>query len=213
MNFIGNTTKFPDVNEVDDNMVAIGLRMDTEVVKAAYESGCFPWYNDDEPVLWWCPLERMVIELEGFIFSKRLEQFFNKQYNWTVTLNKEFRAVVTACKEVYRKDQHGTWITNDIIDAYVGMFQQGLAQSVEVWENEELIGGLYGIDLGNGVFCGESMFSLKSGASKYAFIYLVKWLQQHSYTLLDCQMHNDYLAQLGAYIIPKNKYLAYINQL
>lgn len=211
MNFIGDTLNFPDVASVDDNMVAIGLRMDVDILEVAYSKGCFPWYNEDEPVLWWSPLERMVIELKDFEFSKRLQNFYKSQKDWSVTINQSFDIVIRNCKEIDRVGQEGTWINEDIITAYTDLFKRGKAKSFEVWDGVELIGGLYGVDIGNKIFCGESMFSKQSGASKFAFIAMVKWMKQNGYLLIDCQMHNHYLEQLGAYIIPKSKYLSYIN--
>lgn len=213
MHFLGNTLDFPSVLEAnEDGIVAIGLRMDTPILKVAYSKGMFPWYNEDEPVLWWCPAERMVIEVPTFNFSKRMEKLY-QQHQFTITRNTCFADVIRNCQQVNRKGQEGTWINEEIIAAFTQLHHEGLAQSVEIWQNDVLVGGLYGVDLDKRIFCGESMFSKVTNASKIAFVYLVKYLQKNNYILLDCQMYNDYLAQLGAYTIPRNEYLKYIREI
>ena len=126
-------------------------------------------------------------------------------------LNKP-RGVITSCKDIFRKDQQGTWISDSIIESYTKLYELGLARSVEVWKDQQLVGGLYGVDLGNGIFCGESMFSKESNASKVAFISLVKELKDKNYLLLDCQVYNDHLHNLGAFEIPRTEYMKILLQ-
>ena len=126
---------------------------------------------------------------------------------FTVTFNQNFLEVITSCKDIFRKDQQGTWISDSIIESYTKLYELGLARSVEVWKDQQLVGGLYGVDLGNGIFCGESMFSKESNASKVAFISLVKELKDKNYLLLDCQVYNDHLALLGAHEISREEYM------
>ncbi len=211
MEYIGTELRFPDVSQAsEEGIVAIGIRIDATILKLAYSKGIFPWYNADEPVLWWCPPERMVVALPGFKFSKKLLKFYEKQ-NWTYTVNAAFGVVLQQCRQVVRKGQEGTWISEEIVDAYTKLHEEGLAWSVEVWEEGQLIGGLYGVDMGNGVFTGESMFSLVSGASKCAFIFLVQHLQEGNYRLLDCQVYNTYLDLLGASLMDRDSFLSYLH--
>jgi leucyl/phenylalanyl-tRNA--protein transferase len=160
----------------------------------AYRNGIFPWFNIDEPILWWSPDPRMVLFLDEFRVSKSMRNVLNKNI-FKVTFNQDFAAVIRNCQQVDRMGQEGTWISNQMISAYQKLFELGHARSVEVWQNEELVGGLYGVDLGH-VFCGESMFSKVSNASKVAFISLVSYLKANRYDLLDCQVYNEHLASL-----------------
>jgi leucyl/phenylalanyl-tRNA--protein transferase len=213
--FIDKSDVFPNIDETnEDGILAVGTRLDSDILKIAYSKGIFPWYNDDEPVLWWSPPERMVIELDDYKRSPRLAKFYkNKNEVWHITRNTAFREVMQQCKDVDRPGQDGTWINPDIIDAYFDLYLQGLAWSLEVRNRqEELIGGLYGVDLGNGVFTGESMFSKESGASKFAFLFLIDWLKANGYLLLDCQVYNDHLALMGAYTISRDHFQSYIKR-
>jgi leucyl/phenylalanyl-tRNA--protein transferase len=170
----------------------------------AYNNGIFPWFDADEPILWWSPSERMVVNPKDYKVSKSLRNIINRNI-FEVTINKDFESVIKNCQEIERKDQDGTWISNDIIKSYTELNQLGKAKSFEVWQNDELVGGLYGVDLGH-VFCGESMFSRVPNASKVAFIKLIEYLKQNNYKLLDCQVHNDHLEKLGAFKISRNAF-------
>ena len=177
----------------------------------AYSKGIFPWFNEGEPIVWYSPPERMVLFPTELRVSKSMKQVL-KKHNFEVTENTAFEEVIFNCKNTERKDQDGTWITDDMEEAYINLYKKGIAKSVEVWqvnENSEkkLVGGLYGIDLGNGVFCGESMFSRASNMSKVAFIHLAK---NNKYNLIDCQVYNDHLASLGAREIDRNQFLKYL---
>jgi leucyl/phenylalanyl-tRNA--protein transferase len=171
----------------------------------AYQSGIFPWFEDGEPITWWSPNPRMVLFLEDLVVSKSMRNILNRKL-FTVTRNQNFRAVITNCQLVARIGQNGTWITNDMIEAYCKLHELGIAQSVEVWQDGVLVGGLYGVDLGH-VFCGESMFSKVSNASKIAFVFLVNYLRSNNYSLLDCQVYNEHLASLGCVEIERNQFL------
>ena len=187
---------FPPVDQANrDGILAIGGELSSERLQLAYKSGIFPWFEDGEPIMWWSPNPRMVLFLDELIVSKSMRNILNRNI-FKVTLNQNFRDVISNCQNVERDGQNGTWITNDMIEAYCKLHDLGMANSVEVWQNEELVGGLYGIDLGH-VFCGESMFSIVSNASKVAFIALVNHLKKENYKLLDCQVYNPHLESLG----------------
>lgn len=187
---------FPPVSEAnDDGILAIGGDLSPKRLLLAYQSGIFPWFEDDEPIIWWSPNPRMVLFLDELVVSKSMRNILNRNV-FKVTFNQNFRAVISNCQNIKRNGQNGTWITNDMIEAYCKLNEMGIAKSVEVWQNEELVGGLYGIDLGH-IFCGESMFSKVSNASKVAFIALVDQLKANNYKLLDCQVYNEHLESLG----------------
>ncbi|WP_288983230.1 leucyl/phenylalanyl-tRNA--protein transferase [uncultured Flavobacterium sp.] len=206
MYFLTQELYFPSVETASpEGIVAVGGDLSPERLVLAYNSGIFPWFEDDEPILWWSPSERMVLFFEDLKISKSMRNVIN-QKKFKVTFNTAFREVILNCKKIARKDQPGTWITDDMVEAYCNLHKLGIAKSVEVWENEELIGGLYGIDLGH-VFCGESMFSKVSNASKMAFIALAKQLEMANYRLLDCQVYNDHLASLGCVEIDREDFL------
>ena len=172
--------------------------------------GFFPWFNEGEPILWWSPDPRMVLFLEELIVSKSMRNVLNRK-QFTVTFNKSFREVISNCQKIKREGQDGTWISNEMIDAYCKLNEQGIAKSVEVWQDENLVGGLYGIDLGH-VFCGESMFSKVSNASKVAFIALVNYLKEGNYKLLDCQVYNSHLESLGCREIDREAFISILKK-
>lgn len=187
---------FPPVSEANwDGILAIGGDLSSERLQLAYKSGIFPWFEDGELIMWWSPNPRMVLFLDELIVSKSMRNILNRNV-FRVTFNQNFRDVISNCQNIERDGQNGTWITNDMIEAYCKLHESGIAKSVEVWQDEVLVGGLYGIDLGN-IFCGESMFSKVSNASKVAFIALVNHLKTENYQLLDCQVYNPHLESLG----------------
>ncbi|BCY28081.1 leucyl/phenylalanyl-tRNA--protein transferase [Flavobacterium okayamense] len=211
MYFLSQELFFPPVEEASpEGVIAIGGDLSSERLILAYRSGIFPWFNDDEPILWWAPPERMVLFFEDLKISKSMRNVLN-QNKFKVTFNTAFREVITNCKKIKRKDQPDTWITDEMVEAYCQLNKLGFAKSVEVWENEELVGGLYGIDLGH-IFCGESMFSKVSNASKVAFIHLAKQLELANYKLLDCQVYNEHLASLGCVEIEREDFMIILNQ-
>ena len=192
-----------------DGLLAVGGCLSTERLINAYRRGIFPWYNADEPILWWSPDPRLVLFPDKLLVSRSLRKTLRKNV-FTVTFDKAFSEVMIACAEP-RKDSAGTWISSDIYQAYVELHQQGFAHSVEVWFNDELVGGLYGVALGQ-VFFGESMFHTKTDASKVAFVSLVEQLQAWHYQLIDCQIHTNHLASLGAEDIDRRTFVRLLNQ-
>lgn len=194
----------------EEGVIALGGDLSVERLKLAYKNGIFPWFSEDDPIVWYCPPERMVLFPEDLKVSKSMRKIIKKG-NFTITENYAFNEVIFNCKHILRKEDFGTWITDDMEQAYINLHEKGIAKSVEVWRfldsdrnDKELVGGLYGVDLGNGIFCGESMFSLVSNASKLAFIHLV---ENHNYKLIDCQIYNDHLASLGAKEISRSAFL------
>ena len=197
---------FPPVEETScEGVLAIGGDLSVERLMLAYSNGIFPWFNDEEPILWWSPPERMVVNPLDYKISKSLRNIINRNI-FDVTLNKNFEGVISNCQSITRKGQNGTWITDDIIQSYTQLHKLGKVMSFEVWQNNELVGGLYGVDLGH-VFCGESMFSKVPNASKVAFVKLLEYLKQNNYKLLDCQVHNDHLEKLGAFEISRESFM------
>ena len=206
MYYLSKELFFPPVSEANfDGILAVGGDLSPERLLLAYKSGIFPWFNEDEPIFWWSPNPRMVLFLDELVVSKSMRNILNRNI-FTVTFNQNFREVISNCQKIEREGQNGTWITNDMIEAYCKLHESGTAKSVEVWQNEELVGGLYGIDLGH-VFCGESMFSKVSNASKVAFIALVNQLKKGNYKLLDCQVYNEHLESLGCREIERDDFM------
>ena len=197
---------FPPVSEANpDGILAVGGDLSAERLQLAYKNGIFPWFEDGEPIFWWSPNPRMVMFLDELVVSKSMRNILNRN-SFKVTFNKNFREVMSNCQKIKRNDQNGTWITNDMIEAYCKLNELGTAKSVEVWQNDELVGGLYGVDLGT-IFCGESMFSKVSNASKMAFIALVSQLKAANYKILDCQVYNEHLASLGCREITRDEFI------
>lgn len=197
---------FPSLEYVtSEGILAVGGDLSTERLLHAYSNGIFPWYSEGEPILWYCPDPRMVLYLDKLKVSKSMKSLLKKEI-YRVTYNEAFQDVIQQCKSIDRGDGLGTWITDDMQQAYIELHKKGIAKSVEVWRNDTLVGGLYGVDLGH-VFCGESMFSKESNASKIAFIHLVRKLNNEGYKLLDCQIYNSHLASLGAEEIPREDFL------
>ena len=206
MHYLTKDLVFPPVTLANrDGILAIGGDLSVERLLLAYQSGIFPWFEQGDPIMWWSPNPRMVLFLDELIVSKSMRSILNRNV-FTVTFNQNFRDVISNCQNVKRNGQTGTWITNDMIEAYCKLNELGIAKSVEVWQNEQLVGGLYGIDLGT-IFCGESMFSLVSNASKVAFIALVEQLKEKNYKLLDCQVYNPHLESLGCREIKRNEFM------
>ena len=206
MYFLTKELYFPPVDEASyEGVLAIGGDLSIERLLLAYQNGIFPWFNDDEPILWWSPSERMVVVPKLYKVSKSTRNLIN-QNKFKVTFNQNFAEVIRNCQQIERTGQEGTWITEDIIASYTKLHEMEIAKSVEVWQNNELVGGLYGVDLGH-VFCGESMFSKVSNSSKIAFVWLVNYLKENNYLLLDCQVHNDHLEKLGAFEISRDTFM------
>lgn len=207
MYYLSKDLFFPPVTHANrDGVLAVGGDLSSERLQLAYRSGIFPWFNEGEPIIWWAPNPRMVLFPDELVVSKSMRNILNRNL-FKVTFNQDFREVISNCQQVKRDGQTGTWITNKMIEAYCKLHELGLAKSVEVWQNDQLVGGLYGIDLGH-VFCGESMFSLVSNASKVAFIALANQLKKDNYRLLDCQVYNEHLESLGCREIEREAFMA-----
>ncbi|MDP5199389.1 leucyl/phenylalanyl-tRNA--protein transferase [Flavobacterium sp. DG2-3] len=209
MYYLFNDLFFPPVTEADEEgVLAIGGDLSSERLQLAYKSGIFPWFNEGEPILWWAPDPRMVLFFDELVISKSMKKILNKKI-FKVTYNKNFREVISNCQQIKREGQNGTWISDEMIEAYCKLNEEGIAKSVEVWQDDVLVGGLYGIDLGKGnVFCGESMFSKVSNASKTAFIALALYLKKEKYKLLDCQVYNSHLESLGCREIDREEFMS-----
>ena len=206
MILLSETIDFP-AHELanDEGVLAIGGDLSEKRLIYAYSNGVFPWYSEDEPIIWYSPRLRMVLFPKELKISKSMQQVIKKN-NFLITENTAFQEVIYNCKTINRNDGFGTWITNDMEQAYINLNNIGKAKSIEVWYNNELVGGLYGVVIGN-IFCGESMFSKISNTSKLAFIYLV---EKGDYSLIDCQVYNNHLASLGAREISRNNFLKII---
>lgn len=189
----------------EEGILAVGGDLSPQRLLTAYQYGIFPWFNDGEPIVWWSPDPRMVLFPAELKVSKSMRPYFN-QHKFRVTFDHDFEAVIQHCREPRYKQWSGTWITHEMVDAYVRLHQLGFAHSVEVWQGEELVGGLYGISLGK-CFFGESMFADVSNASKYGFISLVKKLESLGFWLIDCQQQTQHLNSLGARPIRRGDFL------
>jgi len=202
---------FPDVEEsTEEGIVAMGGDLSAERLILAYSKGIFPWYSSDKsPILWWSPDPRFVLFPENLIVSKSMRPYFN-QNKFKVTWDQNFEDVIKNCQKIDREDQLGTWITNKMLAAYIQLHKKGYAHSVEVWLDNELVGGLYGISLGK-VFFGESMFAKVSNASKFGFISLVNQLKQKGFLLIDCQQETKHLESLGANAIKRKDFIDILN--
>lgn len=197
---------FPDPAHCDpaDGLMAVGGDLSPQRLYFAYENGLFTWYNPGEDILWWCPDPRFVLFPDRLRVSTSMKKIL-RDHIFTFTENTCFRRVMENCQTAYRKNQDGTWISPELIDAFEVLHQNGLATSIEVWQNEMLVGGFYGVQVGR-VFCGESMFSTVSNASKAGFIHFVQ-SNAEKFDLIDCQIHSDHLESLGAEMISKKEYL------
>ena len=199
--------EFPNPNFADeDGIVAVGGDLSPKRLLLAYRKGLFPWYNENEPILWWCLNPRLVLFPKDLYIAKSMRPYFNQQ-KFKVTFDTHFEEVVRACQKSARRGQeNGTWISEDIVQAYVRMHNLGFGHSVEVWQDDVLVGGLYGISIGN-VFFGESMFANVSNASKVGFITLVQRLTALDYWLIDCQQQTQHLSSMGAQPISRTVFL------
>jgi leucyl/phenylalanyl-tRNA--protein transferase len=205
-------TDFPDVAlalREPDGLLAVGGDLSVERLRAAYHRGIFPWYSGDQPILWWSPDPRSVLFPGKLHISRNLRKTLRKQ-QYKITFDTAFADVICACSQP-RADDLGTWITDEMQQAYIRLHQAGYAHSVECWLNGKLVGGLYGVSLGN-VFFGESMFSNVSDASKIAFVFLVRQLQRWQFGVIDCQIQSAHLDQFGAELIPRSEFITLLNQ-
>jgi leucyl/phenylalanyl-tRNA---protein transferase len=202
---------FPPVHLSEpDGLLAMGGDLSPERLILAYRNGIFPWYEGDY-ILWWCPDPRFVLLPDELRVSKSMKKLFNKT-NFTFTINKSFKEVIHYCKKIKRKEQDGTWITDEVEKAYCKLHELGHAHSAEVWKDGKLVGGVYGIRMGK-VFFGESMFSKETNASKYAFIKYTEHLKAEGIELIDCQVYTEHLESLGAVMIDRKEFIKFLNRL
>lgn len=204
---------FPNPSDAnEEGFLAYGGDLSPERLLLAYQSGIFPWFDEQQPILWWSPNPRMVLYPSKFKVSKSLQKII-KSNQFKVTFNSCFSEVIKNCSSIKREGQEGTWITNEMQQSYIKLHELGHAHSVEVWQDEILVGGVYGIDLPEKkIFCGESMFSFQSNASKVGLYYLIEKLKKTNYKLIDCQMYTDHLASLGAEEISRDVFLKTLNR-
>lgn len=202
--------EFPPLDsalEDPNGLIAAGGDLSAARLVEAYRRGIFPWFDEGQPILWWSPNPRTVLFPERIHISRSMRKLLKKQ-TFEVTADQAFTEVIDYCAQL-REDTSGTWITPEMMDAYCELHRQGVAHSIEVWQQGELVGGLYGIGLGR-LFFGESMFSLASNASKIAFIHLAKQCQSWQFGLIDCQMASDHLFSLGAEDIERKVFSQYL---
>jgi leucyl/phenylalanyl-tRNA--protein transferase len=200
---------FPDPNEATkEGLVAWGGDLNPDRIMSAYLQGIFPWFNEDDPILWWSPDPRLILYPKDIKISKSLKKSIKK---YEVKINTNFEEVIKNCRDVRVKKGESSWIFDDIIDAYKKLYENGLVMSFETYYKDELVGGLYGVDLGD-VFCGESMFSKRSDASKVALAALCEFCEKNGYRFIDCQIPTDHLKSMGAVEISREKFLSLLRQ-
>lgn len=201
-----NRLTFPPPFLADDTgLLAVGGDLSIPRLLKAYSSGVFPWYNEDEPILWWSPDPRLVLFPNELHISRSLAKVIKKG-TYRITLDRAFKEVIENCKNVHTKTKEGTWIVDEMVEAYIKLHEEGYAHSVEAWDNDRLVGGLYGVSIGR-CFFGESMFSIADNASKMAFAVFTKWLTSMGFDLIDCQVATKYLASFGAKEVSRKKFL------
>jgi len=202
----GSAQYFPDVESAlrePDGLLAAGGDLSSERLLCAYAAGIFPWYEDGQPILWWSPDPRCILRPAEFRVSRRLRQYLRRSA-FTVSYNRAFAAVIRACAGS-RRSQQGTWITPAMIVAYEALHAAGWAHSAEIWDGADLVGGIYGLVIGR-VFFGESMFSRRDHASKFAMFALCQELAENDFALLDCQVLSPHLLSLGATVLPRTQF-------
>ena len=211
ISFLDDSLWFPPVEDaLDDGLLAVGGDLSVERLLLAYHSGIFPWFNEDELPMWWSPDPRFVLFPEQLKVSKSMRQVMTRG-DFEFRIDTAFEDVIYYCSRVYREGQGGTWIGDDVIAAYINLHKLGYAHSAEAWYNGELVGGLYGVLLGR-VFFGESMFSLRSNASKFAFIKWVDFLKLHGVLIIDCQVYTEHLESLGAGMVSRAQFIEILKE-
>ncbi len=204
--FLNKKLQFPETSQAnEDGLLAIGGDLSPSRLLLAYSRGIFPWFNEYDPILWWSPDPRFVLYPEDIKVSKSMRPILRRE-QFKVTYDTDFPAIIRGCKQTYREGQGGTWITDEVESAYTKLHKLGFAHSVEVWENDEIVGGLYGVNLGS-CFFGESMFTRASNASKVGFITLVDDMVKRGFTIIDCQLHTHHLERFGAVEISRDNFL------
>lgn len=199
---------FPPLDTADeDGLLAMGGDLSPDLLRLAYQQGIFPWFSGDVP-MWYSPDPRFVLFPDEMVVSKSMRQVI-RSGRFRFTINRAFPDVIRQCSKVERRGQQGTWITEDMIHAYIRLHEEGMAISAECWQEGQLVGGLYGVRVGR-VFCGESMFATVSNASKFAFIQLVETLTREGIELIDCQVYTEHLGSFGARMIPRSDYIRWL---
>lgn len=202
---------FPDPEEAEpDGLLAVGGDLSPQRLLTAYANGIFPWYAEDSPILWWSTNPRLVLIPDEFHMPRSLRRVLNRG-TFSFTMDTDFEGVIRACAEAPRPEQEGTWIVDDMIEAYTMLHELGYVHSVEAWQGEELVGGLYGVSLGS-VFFGESMFFKVPDASKAAFAVLVNQLRAWGFTLIDCQQTTSHLVRFGAREMQRFRFIAMLRE-
>ena len=210
---MGTSIKFPETSQALDDpngLLAAGGTLSKETLLSAYQSGIFPWFEDNSPILWWSPNPRCILQPEGFAPSKSLKRKVRKG-GFEIRIDSCFEEVIDSCKRVHRKKQRGTWITNEMRDAYIELHHSGFAHSIECFTNSHLVAGLYGVSLGN-LFFGESMFQRETDCSKLALVGLVQIMKENKSKMIDCQVSNPHLLSLGATEVTREKFLDLLNK-
>ncbi len=206
---------FPTLDQaLDDGLLAVGGDLSPQRLLNAYRNGIFPWFNEHDPILWWSPDPRMVLFTDQIKISKSLKKTL-KNTELSITMDRAFSEVMAACsaprKNTNGETESGTWIHPEMIEAYTGLHQQGIAHSIECWQNDDLVGGLYGIAIGR-IFFGESMFSTVRDSSKIALVTLCQQLKHWGFPLIDCQIYSQHLASMGAIEIERKQFISYLDK-
>ncbi len=208
---LGKEVLFPPVSlAMESGLLAVGGDLSPYRLLEAYRQGIFPWYSPGEPILWWAPQPRFILFPQKIVSSRSMRQVL-RQNRFSMTLDRHFEAVISACRKISRPTQEGTWITGEMEEAYCILHELGYAHSVETWRGQKLVGGLYGVSLG-GCFFGESMFSQEKNASKAALIYLANLLGKLRFTLIDCQVYTPHLASLGGRFVSRETFCELIRK-
>jgi leucyl/phenylalanyl-tRNA--protein transferase len=203
---LGDDHIFPSPRSANEHgVVAYGGDLNPNRIIQAYKQGIFPWFESDDNLLWWSPNPRMILYPEKIKISKSLKSVIKKN-TFKVTFNRDFEEVIESCSNIKRLGQKGTWITSGLKESFLYLHEKGLAISVEVWKDSKIVGGLYGLDLGN-VFCGESMFSKSSNASKVALVNLSSELKKNNYKFIDCQIPTEHLKSMGGEEVSRDDFL------
>ena len=210
--FIESPSDFKKLNlssTPDHGLVAFSNKLTPQLIIAAYKHGIFPWFNADEPILWWSPNPRQILNINNLHTSRSLKKIINKN-NYKFSINNQFKQVIELCKMVKRKNQKGTWIDNRVISAYYDLHQMGVAHSFELYDDNELIAGVYGLIIKN-IFFGESMFHLKSNTSKICFFHMCQFLIKQGIQIIDAQVESEHIKKWGGTLVTREEFLAIIN--
>lgn len=208
---LSDTIAFPPPHlATKEGLLAVGGDLTQERLLLAYRTGIFPWFSDGDPILWWSPDPRLVLYPNELRVSKTLRKIMKKAV-FHVTMDRAFSEVINRCRQIRAQNKEGTWIVDDMIEAYCRLHESGFAHSVEAWHDEELAGGLYGVSLGR-CFFGESMFTQKSNASNVALVHLVQHLKEHAFDMIDCQIRTQHLMRFGAREIPRDRFLSQLQR-